>query len=200
VTECSFEGCGRPKKTKGLCRGHYTQLYRGRPLRPIRPHVLCGQTFEVCQVADCGREPTAHGYCHTHYSQKYRGRALGRIGPAMMYGERRTYVCVVPNCGRVHRRGGFCQHHSDIKRTYNLDPAEYEQRMAEQGGSCAICHGQCELNSRLSVDHDHASGKIRAFLCNRCNVGLGRFREDPSLLRAAADYLERHQSSEGVAA
>lgn len=33
---CSVEGCGKPRKTRGLCRGHYWQLQQGNGLRPIR--------------------------------------------------------------------------------------------------------------------------------------------------------------------
>jgi hypothetical protein len=32
---------------------------------------------------------------------------------------------------------------------------------------------------------------VRALLCHHCNVSLGRFKDDPALLRAAADYLEK---------
>jgi hypothetical protein len=36
---------------------------------------------------------------------------------------------------------------------------------------------------------------IRAFLCVDCNHGLGRFCDDPALLRAAAGYTERFRGT-----
>ena len=50
---------------------------------------------------------------------------------------------------------------------------------------CVIC-GSLE---KLVVDHDHVSGKVRGMLCNHCNRGLGHFRDDPTLLEFAAQYL-----------
>lgn len=44
----------------------------------------------------------------------------------------------------------------------------------------------------LHIDHCHDSGVIRGFLCGECNFGLGKFRDRPDLLLAAADYLMRH--------
>jgi phage/plasmid primase-like uncharacterized protein len=50
---------------------------------------------------------------------------------------------------------------------------------------CVICGAK----EKLAVDHDHKTGKIRGMLCNHCNRGLGHFRDDPTLLEFAAQYL-----------
>ena len=69
----------------------------------------------------------------------------------------------------------------------------YEAMLAEQSGGCAICGATEEANGRrLCVDHDHSSGEVRALLCDSCNVGLGRFNDNPKLVRRALNYLEAH--------
>ena len=50
---------------------------------------------------------------------------------------------------------------------------------------CAICGDK----TNLVVDHSHTKKKIRGMLCNRCNQGLGQFRDDPELLEFARIYL-----------
>lgn len=52
-----------------------------------------------------------------------------------------------------------------------LSPDEYEALLEAQGGVCAIC-GNPPAKRRLSVDHDHATGKVRGLLCFRCNRAL----------------------------
>ena len=68
----------------------------------------------------------------------------------------------------------------------------YEIAYKEQGGICAIC-GLPERvkNKKLSLDHCHHSGRLRGLLCNRCNTGLGSFKDSPLLLRKALKYLKR---------
>ncbi len=58
-----------------------------------------------------------------------------------------------------------------------------------QTGPCQIC----KTDTALQLDHDHSSGKIRGWLCNRCNLGLGYFSDDPVRLQAAAVYLSSRQ-------
>ena len=33
---CSFDGCGKPVRAKGLCIGHWKQQHKGQQLRPLR--------------------------------------------------------------------------------------------------------------------------------------------------------------------
>jgi hypothetical protein len=67
-------------------------------------------------------------------------------------------------------------------------------RLDEQGGGCALCATTISGGKGWHGDHDHATGKFRAVLCTRCNMGLGLFSDDPTRLRAAAEYLEQHKA------
>jgi hypothetical protein len=82
---------------------------------------------------------------------------------------------------------------------YGLTPSDLVAKLTAQGGRCMICRKPpnpvgVRAASRLHVDHDHVTGKNRDLLCNGCNRGIGYLMDDPSLLRAAADYIERHRS------
>lgn len=76
-------------------------------------------------------------------------------------------------------------------RPYNLAVYQYHAKMKKQNGACMICKKIPE--HVLQIDHDHHdnNGRVRGLLCAPCNQGLGMFRDDPALLRAAAEYLEK---------
>lgn len=92
---------------------------------------------------------------------------------------------------------GAKAHREQLQYMYKLTVEQYDAMFVEQGGRCAIC-GEPPGARRLAVDHDHAccpGGRscgacVRSLLCNRCNVGLGSFRDNPGLLAAALDYLK----------
>ena len=106
----------------------------------------------------------------------------------------------------------FHQRNPDAHRRYNyaklyqgMTISVFEAMLAEQGGVCAICK-QPETTTRngkvreLCVDHCHATDEVRGLLCVGCNTAVGYAQDDPSILRAAADYLDRHATKQKAAA
>lgn len=85
------------------------------------------------------------------------------------------------------------KHDKYLRRTYGITLQEYDAMLAAQGFVCAICEGECNRSTtgRLCVDHDHATGEVRGLLCFQCNVGLGKFKDDPAILARAMVYLKR---------
>jgi hypothetical protein len=73
-------------------------------------------------------------------------------------------------------------------RKYGLTVEQLREVLAP--GRCAIC-GRTD---RLHVDHCHETGQVRGLLCDSCNAGLGRFRDDEARLIAAANYLRSHRA------
>jgi hypothetical protein len=71
---------------------------------------------------------------------------------------------------------------------------QYDAMVVEQDGRCATCFKALEGGSKQHLDHCHASGVVRAILCDTCNRALGYAQDDPTILRAMADYIERHQA------
>ncbi len=76
-------------------------------------------------------------------------------------------------------------------RKLGITLEEYDRLYEEQEGGCAVCFGKCETGRRLAADHDHKTKKIRGLLCMRCNTFIGKADDDPTLLRLAAEYLEK---------
>ena len=74
---------------------------------------------------------------------------------------------------------------------YGLTLEQYNEIVKAQNGLCAICH--CPpTKRRLDVDHDHTDGHVRQLLCERCNKGLGCFKDSLELLEAAVRYMRKH--------
>jgi hypothetical protein len=55
-----------------------------------------------------------------------------------------------------------------------------------------LCELDCKRKAKVR-DHDHGTGRFRAWLCQPCNAGLGMFKDDPELLERAAVHIRRHK-------
>jgi len=80
-----------------------------------------------------------------------------------------------------------------LRRKYGLTTADYEVKLAEQQGSCAIC-GNPTSGSKLHVDHCHEENVIRGLLCATCNNWLGVLEQTDFVVNALA-YLSRYGSN-----
>lgn len=100
-------------------------------------------------------------------------------------------VCEI--CGRPYRsrrsRKGRCHSCRRYLRQYGLSRADYETMLgAYRRDGCAICG---ERTGRPVVDHQHGTNLARGMVCDRCNQGLGFFRDNADILGAAATYITR---------
>jgi hypothetical protein len=87
-----------------------------------------------------------------------------------------------------------------LRRRYGITIDRYNEMLREQGGGCAIC-GKAESTEirgkvvSLAVDHDHATGAVRALLCSACNTAIGLFNDDITLLAKAQAYVIQYSQS-----
>jgi hypothetical protein len=130
--------------------------------------------------------------CEFSYNNKERGILETRCKQCIfIYHHGR--IDRIPENVRINKRN------YDRNRRYGVTKQEYESLLIKQEHRCAIC-GKEENNIyrgdkkliNLSVDHDHNTGKVRGLLCRTCNIAVGNAKENPDILRAAANYLESY--------
>lgn len=95
-------------------------------------------------------------------------------------------------CRGSNRPTGAARRAVRRKHAYGLTQGAFEEMLAEQDGRCAICLAEFEEEGARApfVDHCHFDNAVRGLLCVRCNSGLGHFRDDPDVMRAAIKYIE----------
>lgn len=84
------------------------------------------------------------------------------------------------------------RHQYWLRRSYDISVERYNELLAVQSGVCAICFQPDKFREKLSVDHDHKTGKIRGLLCHKCNAVLGLANDRLDTLKNAVRYLEKN--------
>lgn len=59
---------------------------------------------------------------------------------------------------------------------------------------CPICLKRtiAGVTSKVVLDHNHITGKARCWVCDSCNTGIGRFKDDKKILMRAIKFLEKN--------
>ena len=161
----------RKSKVRGMCQSCY-QLDRRRVLRPGQPAAKCHPDRPHYAKGLCFR----CSYDQWYASNKERRHTYNKRFHAKHRDKRRRYRL--------------------LKRTGIVADVDYDAMLNEQGDVCAICKRTDRYGRCLALDHDHKTKEVRGLLCTDCNVALGKFHDDPILLKRAAEYLlkNRHLS------
>lgn len=119
-------------------------------------------------------------------NDKYRASDKGRISLAKYREKHKDRIKYIMRRGNLFRRRG-------------ITLEEYDGILLQQNGVCAIC-GTTDTGRAgvFHVDHCHQSGAVRGLLCNKCNTGLGMFRESAIVLEKALCYMGVSLSARGA--
>ena len=142
---------------------------------------MCNTTFTWAgETRTCGR---SNGHAGNHRSKtallndSKRKRAFRQTPEGQEYYRERE---------QQRTRSREERKHIELRWRYGITLETWNDMSKAQNHRCAICRKKTDLHT----DHNHKTNKVRGLLCNNCNNGLGRFKDDPARLRAAAQYLE----------
>lgn len=191
-----------------------TARNRPRYIPAERPCMSCGNTYRGNSRAKAQLCPNCRTLCITCKKEKSPSDITHAECHQCRVATNTKKLCIT--CVTRRRTGtrSTCQQCYEVSNPqrnsrFGLKPGQYEAMLEAQNGLCTICHcPEKQLNPEtseplaLSIDHDRtccpgsrSCGKcIRELVCRNCNAGIGLLGDDPTLLRAAADYIERHRT------
>lgn len=157
------------------------QFYEGKPCKN------CGGTqrnVSDWNCTECGRararvasEKAKHDGRRKINRQKYESGEAGKANRKRWY----------EGGGRTANRKAM------LKSKFGITLEDYDRMLLEQQGCCKVCGIHVDDYYRhLAVDHDHTTGKVRALLCDPCNVALGMLKEDTDIMKKLIKYVEGH--------
>jgi len=93
-----------------------------------------------------------------------------------------------PSCKDCRKiKDGVSVSNSDKKKWNKKKPKNYELF------ECPICKKTTIAGiSKIVLDHNHHTGKVRGYLCESCNTGIGRFDDNPNVVKNAIKWLKKN--------
>lgn len=210
---CTGPECSRKSEAHDLCKQHGQQLrergelhvigdstYKSRKSRERWAAMPEEQKAQWVAAMQVGRRSLVWTEAHSQARSVSTRAAWQRKAQATdPTSERDCLTCgkpftrtVTPG-GRQFYCSPECRNLYAKLRRHGLTHQQYDAMLTMQGGVCAICRSAWKgWNGKQGphIDHCHDTGRVRGLLCGDCNTALGRFSDDPVLLRRAADYLE----------
>jgi endogenous inhibitor of DNA gyrase (YacG/DUF329 family) len=82
------------------------------------------------------------------------------------------------------------RHKKENMKKFGLSIDDYFRILEYQKWKCPICGISIDGGKSTHIDHDHATNKFRGIICESCNLGIGKFYDNPNTLIMAAEYLK----------
>lgn len=138
----------------------------------MRPCEICGTDFQpyhskqkVCPAKSCRKE--ASNKRVRKFMKTEKGKALRKR-----------------NNESVPTQAAKRKYHASSR--FGITAEEYNDWFLKAGHECELCGS----TTKLALDHDHVTGKIRGVLCVNCNTSIGKLGDSVEGLRKALSYLE----------
>ncbi len=79
-----------------------------------------------------------------------------------------------------------------LQRIYGLSKEQYESMVANQP-LCPVCNEPFTNEAPSVIDHNHATGKVRALLHDNCNFMVGYIENHGKNLSNVLEYLKKYE-------
>lgn len=224
---CVADGCSRPIMARGMCSMHYSRFQKYGSMEPIKPsnkysaiyyHWMKTKKRFPNDISwknfsdffkDTGEKPS---YLHMIF-KKDESIPLGKnnfewkVRPANKrnYAEKKfDYTTAEGKSAydkNLRTKKPNLQKHYNLMKSYGITIEEFNKKLVEQKGCCAICENPETVTKHgrpmsLSVDHNHSTGEIRGLLCTSCNRALGLFKEKRETLLKAISYISLYAKND----
>ena len=177
IGECLEEGCAQAVHSRGMCRRHYHQWWRGRRGRLPTNHPLP----EHCFVEGCERAPAARNYCSFHYGRwRHYGDPLAalpsrELGPQVspriesLLAQGLSLRAIALTLGVSHQRVDQLLNLTKHKaRKVTADAVESGEVV--KPAVCAHCFAQ---TAKLAAHHWNYTRPLQvAWFCPKCHAQL----------------------------
>jgi hypothetical protein len=82
-----------------------------------------------------------------------------------------------------------------LNKNFSMSKEEYDIILINQNNKCATCEKMFDNSnaSKICVDHDHKTNKVRGLLCFNCNTTLGKVHDNIRTLTNMIKYLEKNR-------
>ena len=70
----------------------------------------------------------------------------------------------------------------------------FKEKPSNEPFECPVCKKRtiAGVTSKVVLEHNHLTGKVGGWICDSCNTGLGRFKDDVELLKSGIEFLKKN--------